>query len=670
MAVGDIGGKYTLERELAHGGMGHIWVAFDPQLRRRVAIKRMTAEQVASPPLRQRFEREALSIAQLRNPHVVQIYDYGLDDGAPYIVMELLEGEVLESRLGRLKRLSMAQALPLMAQAAKGLAAAHASAIVHRDLKPANIFLSKSDGDETVKLLDFGLVTMALAEEVLHKTQAGTVLGTPHYMSPEQMRGRAVDHRSDLWSLGVVAYRAVTGEFPFRAEAIGDLALKICMEPPPAPSTLAPDLFPEVDRFFDKALAKDPASRFQSAREMAGAFAALADAATASPTTKILVVDDEPDVALLMKQRFRQQIRNKTYEFVFANDGEEALEQLRRHPDVDLALSDINMPSMDGLTFLGRAAESAPMTKVIIVSAYSDMTNIRTAMNRGAFDFLVKPIDFRDLEATIDKTVRHVREVRRTMRSTEENSLLRMFVSSGIAERMLPMLRTADLMANEAVSATVMFIDVCDFTRLTRTASPDVVVRALNANFDVILPEITARTGMVDKIVGDAVMAVYRGPDHTLRAVESAVAIRARLADLAERAHAPSPYAHGVAVGIDSGMVISGGLGSKAFGRLDFTVLGDAVNNAARLAQVATRNQICVGASLQYRLADFFECESIGAPELPGTSEQVQVYNVVRKLVEDKATWDSMLVTVSVDAPGGLTMAETPHSLKSTPERG
>jgi eukaryotic-like serine/threonine-protein kinase len=161
------------------------------------------------------------------------------------------------------------------------------------------------------------------------------------------------------------------------------MIVNIAIAPFPAPSILVPELSPEVDRFFERALAKHPAQRFSSAREMAAAFAALAEPKDRGPA-KILVIDDEPDVPLLVRQRFRQQIRRSVYEFVFATDGEAALEQLRKHLDIDVVLSDISMPGMDGLTFLSRVAEINPMVQTVMVSAYGDMANIRTAMRTAA----------------------------------------------------------------------------------------------------------------------------------------------------------------------------------------------------------------------------------------------------------------------------------------------
>jgi len=295
-------------------------------------------------------------------------------------------------------------------------------------------------------------------------------------------------------------------------------------------------------------------------------------------------------------------------------------------------MTDINMPGMDGLTFLKHVGEVDPILKVIMVSAYSDMTNIREAMNRGAFDFLVKPIDFKDLEITIEKTLKHVRDLKKTLRSTEENSILRMFVSNGIVERLLPMIRDTDVLPNEMVTGTVAFIGVGGGSAASSgKLSPDAVVRRLNANFEVIVPEITAKGGVVDKFVGSAVMAGFRGKDHAARAIDACLAVKAQLAVMAERSGPGSPYADSVRAGIESGDLVSGSFGSKALSRLDFSVVGDALTVASHLESSAAPGQILVG-DLTYSIVHkVFDCERLGLREIPGIVPPKANYAVVKR---------------------------------------
>jgi class 3 adenylate cyclase/predicted Ser/Thr protein kinase len=640
-----IGSRYVLERKIAGGGMGAIWLALDSQLQRRVALKLMAPERVASSAARHQFEQEAKAVAQLRNPHVVQIYDYGVDGDTPFIVMELLEGEDLETRLERQGRLTPALVCSLLNQVARALTDAHGAAIIHRDLKPANLFLARSDGEERVKVLDFGLARLDGGPSASAE-QPGRVMGTPRYMSPEQMRGEArVDHRSDLWALAVVAYRALTGRFPFSVDTLGELSHGGSAPCEPA-SSHVPELGQEVDAFFTRALEVEPSRRFQSAGELASAFSALVEASRPARASKVLIIDDEPDVELLMRQRFRKQIRQGVYTLLFATDGEDALEKLRQHPDVDVVLSDINMPRMDGLTFLARVGEVNPLAKVIMVSAYSDMSNIRVAMNRGAFDFLVKPLDFQDLEATLTKALRQVTELRHMVRSSEENHLLRMFVNGGILERALPLMRGPDVVDGERVEATVAFLDLKDFTPVTHQAQPESIIRRLNANFEVIVPELLSRGGVVDKFVGDAVMAVFRGPGHLNRGLEACLAARQQLRAMAFRSGEDSPYVHGVSIGVDSGALIRGSIGARGLGRLDYTVLGVAVNTAARLTVLADKDQLLIGEHLRLRLEGAFECKALGTRLLPGSTEGLAVHEVVARREERVSSADQ---TASLD---------------------
>ncbi|MDI1482276.1 serine/threonine-protein kinase [Polyangium sp. y55x31] len=266
-----IAGKVRLDKLLGKGGMGSVWVGTHLGLDIPVAVKFMTGSAEAA---LSRFQREARAAAQIRSSNVVKIHDYGIDQGLPYIVMELLEGEDLAARIRRAGRLSLVDAEKILIPVARGLERAHEAKLVHRDLKPENVFLVREGDEEIPKILDFGIAkTLAVAEDAKDVTEEGTVLGTPYYLSPEQARGKTdIDHRADLWSLGVILFRMVMGRQPFEANAIGDLIVRICMDPVPRVVTIDPTLPPELDAFFDRALAKDPAMRFTSARELARAF--------------------------------------------------------------------------------------------------------------------------------------------------------------------------------------------------------------------------------------------------------------------------------------------------------------------------------------------------------------------------------------------------------------
>jgi serine/threonine-protein kinase len=268
-----IADRFRLVRPLGQGGMGAVWLAQHTGLDVPCAVKFIHEEAAKSPELRARFEREAKAAAQLRSPHVVQILDHGVWNGAPYIAMELLEGEDLAQRLRRRRPapLSPRETLVIATQVGRALAKAHAAGLVHRDLKPANIFLVRDDEREIAKVLDFG-VAKVKETSLDDATQTGAVLGTPFYMSPEQARGsKSIDHRSDLWALAVVVYQCLLGKLPFRGDALGELLVKIIMEPLPVPSQVG-EVPPGFDAWWARAAARDPAERYQTPKELTHAL--------------------------------------------------------------------------------------------------------------------------------------------------------------------------------------------------------------------------------------------------------------------------------------------------------------------------------------------------------------------------------------------------------------
>jgi adenylate cyclase len=340
---------------------------------------------------------------------------------------------------------------------------------------------------------------------------------------------------------------------------------------------------------------------------------------------KILVADDEQDLEILIKQKFRQKIRDQVYEFVFAMNGKDALEKIQEHNDIDMLLSDINMPEMDGLTLLSKLGEVNPLLKSVMVSAYGDMDNIRTAMNRGAFDFITKPINFDDLNITMEKTLKQVDQLKNTLQAIKENNILKMYVDANVLQFMGTKEYENSLTDNETVEASVAFIDICGFTAISEKEKADTVVQMLNHYFDLMVKEIIAQNGIVDKFMGDCVMAVFKGQYHLDRAIDACIAIRDKI-DALPSEHSFLPR---VSIGIHNGEMISGNIGSAALRRLDYTVIGDTVNTAQRLQGKAAPNQILISEESYEKVKQSFQCNKIGSAVLKNKEAEVVLYEVV-----------------------------------------
>ena len=253
--------------------MGSVWLAHDQSLDSHCAVKLVDPEKALNDEVRVRFEREAKAAAQIRGQHVVDIFEHGVWEGTPFIVMEYLEGEDLGARLERTGPISPEETYQILGQVSRALVRAHAAGIVHRDLKPENIFLVPGDDQEVAKVLDFGIAKHEQYSLAGKTTKTGSFMGTPYYMSPEQARGKSIDWRSDLWALGVIAYQCLTGHPPFESEALGELMGMIIYDPIPSMTAGNSALSPALDAWWAKAVARDREERFQSAKEFSDAFA-------------------------------------------------------------------------------------------------------------------------------------------------------------------------------------------------------------------------------------------------------------------------------------------------------------------------------------------------------------------------------------------------------------
>ena len=347
-------------------------------------------------------------------------------------------------------------------------------------------------------------------------------------------------------------------------------------------------------------------------------------------TATILVVDDEPDLEALVLQKFRKQIRDGVVSFIFAHDGLEALQSIEQHPSVDMVLSDINMPRMDGLSLLQKLQEAEDKKSTVIVSAYGDMSNIRTAMNRGAFDFLTKPIDFGDLELTIDKTIRHVemmREARRRQAEAERaHASLSRYFSPQIASRLVS---EADGMAVHWREVATIFTDITGFTSLVETATPEVLGSLLNEYVGGMTDVVFAHDGTVAKIIGDAIQVLFNAPgdqpDYAARAVACAHDLDIWAEQFRERWKDKGVNFGATRIGVHAGPALVGNFGGSRF--FDYTAYGDTINTAARLeaANKHLGTRICVSAAIANGV-ERFQGRPVGDLVLRGRSEPLRAF--------------------------------------------
>ncbi|MCA6109070.1 adenylate/guanylate cyclase domain-containing protein [Bradyrhizobium cenepequi] len=348
-------------------------------------------------------------------------------------------------------------------------------------------------------------------------------------------------------------------------------------------------------------------------------------------TATILVVDDEPDLETLVLQKFRRQIRDGLVNFVFARDGLEALQSIEQHPHVDLVVCDIAMPRMDGLSLLAKLQEAEDKKSTIIVSAYGDMSNIRTAMNRGAFDFLTKPIDFADLEMTIQKTMRHIevlREARRRQIEAERaHASLSRYFSPELAKRLVA--GGGSDMEVRWREIAVIFTDITGFTSLVETAAPEVLAELLNEYVGGLTDVVFAHEGTVAKVIGDAIQVLFNAPgdqpDYATRAIACAQALD-EWAEAFRGRWKERGVDFGVTrIGVHAGPALVGNFGGNRF--FDYTAYGDTINTAARLeaANKALGTRICVSGAVA-SAAEEFKGRPIGDLVLRGRSEPLRAH--------------------------------------------
>jgi len=349
-------------------------------------------------------------------------------------------------------------------------------------------------------------------------------------------------------------------------------------------------------------------------------------------TAKILIVDDESDIETLIAQKFRHEVREGVLSFVFAHDGLEALAAIAGAPDIDVVVTDINMPRMDGLTLLQKLAATEPCPATLVVSAYGDMANIRTAMNRGAFDFVTKPIDFGDFQATLQKTLQHLetlREVRRRAAAAERaHAALSRYFSPNLAERLATDPAVIKL-GGQRRDVASMFTDITNFTTLAESLDSDTLAHLLNDYLSGMIETVFAHEGTVAKIVGDAMHVLFGAPgdqpDRAARAVSCARDLDAVAQALRGRWRERGIALGATRIGVHAGSAIVGNFGGSRF--FDYTAYGDTINTAARLEaankQLGTR--VCVSDAVAEQV-EGFSGRPIGDLMLRGRSLCLRAY--------------------------------------------
>ena len=419
-------GNYRLIDRLGAGGMGEVWRAEDTRLQRLVAIKILSERIANDPEWKARFLREARTIAQLNHPNIATIYSIEQEADKLFIAMELVEGESLAAVLGR-GALQPSEAVKIIKQVAEALAEAHDKGIVHRDIKPDNILVGKRG----IKVLDFGIakqVTTAPTTTSPALTQAGLIVGTPFYMSPEQALGRPVDPRSDLFSLGVVLYEALAGKRPFEGESVTETMMNIIMQEPSDLTAVAPKVPPMLAEVVARSLQKKPERRFGSAGEMVDALSkvdfktpapkpatqkagkvdvptvampsAPQPTATPIPGQRALIADDDPVTRYLIANILGQ----RRIAFDEAGNGADAVKQLKAH-EYTLVFLDLLMPRIDGwgvIDFLRRSKTKAP--RIFVITGVKDQT-LSTADRELVAGLIYKPLNPEEVDRVVQQSL-------------------------------------------------------------------------------------------------------------------------------------------------------------------------------------------------------------------------------------------------------------------------
>jgi len=421
---GAVVGSYRVMERIGRGGMATVFRAYQPALDRQVALKVLPEFFAEEETYRERFQQEAMSVARLRHPNILQVFDFGDAAGIAYIVMELVEGGTLSDRLGEPMQLDAV--LSLLEPLAAALDYAHSRGVLHRDIKPSNVLLRE---DGTPVLADFGLAKLAGARRRL--TESGMVMGTPEYMSPEQAGDDQVGPASDRYAMAVVAYEMLTGRVPFHGDTPAAVLISQVTRAMPSTDELGGELSAHIEEVLRRGLAKNPDDRYPSASTFVHALrpaawpGGLSDASTVAPFVEdrpgrripiVLVVDDGP----ANRELIRACLGGVDCEVRLAEDGLAALRAIKASPP-DLVLLDVQMPGMDGYEVCKhiKGGPKGSLLPVVMITALDQTRDRIKALDAGADDYMSKPVDRVELVARVRSALR-LKRVYDSMDSAEQ----------------------------------------------------------------------------------------------------------------------------------------------------------------------------------------------------------------------------------------------------------
>ncbi len=639
---------YRIESVIGRGGMGIVYLAEHLQLSRRVALKVLPTDLAEDDLFRHRFIHESRLAASLDHPHVVDIYDAGEADGLLYLAMRYVKGRDLKTLIRREGPLDPERGLALLIQVASALDAAHQRGLVHRDVKPANVLVEPPTGSvaEHAYLTDFGLTKRPESMSGFSKT--GQFLGSVDYAGPEQFEGKKLDARTDVYSLGCVAYECLTGAVPYPRDSEAAVMFAHLKEPAPKVTAERPELPEGMDAVVATAMAKRPEDRYPTAGALVEALRAAASGErvdVGGPRPKILVVDDLPQNVRLLEAV----LASNGYAVTSASSGPEALEKLTADPP-ELVLLDIQMPGMNGYEVC-RRIRSDPATRFLpVVMITSSDTEARVnAIEAEADDFVTKPFNQQELLARVRSLVR-IKQYHDTIESQaaelaalntnlearvseqveelERLTRLRRFLSPTLAELVLTQGET--ILESHRREIAVLFADLRGWTAFSATTEPEEVMGVIR-EFHTAMGNLIVRFGAtVGWFAGDGLMAWFNDPlpcpDPAARAVRMAAAMRGTMTELTTRWRKRG-HDLDFSVGIAFGYATLGRIGFD--GRYDYGAVGSVMNMASRLCDEAGPGQILVSERVLAEVEDVVDAEPAGALTLKGFVKPVSAYRVL-----------------------------------------